>query len=198
MFPAGCGGESGPATPSPPRPSSAAQAGEALFHDKSLSASGQQSCASCHVPERAFTADPHTDDGLPVPLGGAPMDLPGFRNAPSLMYASLTPAFFMDEGTPTAGFFRDGRASLLAVQARQPFVSSFEMANPNAAEAVTVASTAARTPTRCRPPPAAPPRRSTAAEIDQLVAFLCTLTDGYDPAHPAACHGPAQCQPGAD
>lgn len=37
-----------------------------------------------------------------------------------------------------------------------------------------------------------------AREIDQLVAFLCTLTDGYDPTNPAAYTVPAQCQPGAD
>ena len=38
----------------------------------------------------------------------------------------------------------------------------------------------------------------TAAEIDDLVAFLCTLTDGYDPQHPAAYNVPAQCAPGAN
>jgi cytochrome c peroxidase len=65
------------------------------------------------------------------------MDLPGFRNAPSLVYASFTPSFFMDAGnTPTGGFFRDWRASSLATQAQEPFVTSFEMANQNAAEVI--------------------------------------------------------------
>ena len=32
--------------------------------------------------------DPAVDEGLPVPLGGVNMDEPGFRNAPSLMYAA--------------------------------------------------------------------------------------------------------------
>jgi len=137
---AGCGGESqggGGGLPQPATLSAKALAGEALFRDASLSASGHQSCATCHVPERAFTADPATDRGLPVPLGGRAMDLPGFRNAPSLVYAALTPGFFIDAGTPTGGFFRDGRASSLAVQAQQPFVSEFEMANSNAAEVLT-------------------------------------------------------------
>lgn len=137
---AGCGGGAdSAAAPVPPAAeglSAAARAGEALFHDTSLSVSGQQSCATCHVPARAFTADPATDRGLPVPLGGAHMDLAGFRNAPSLMYASFTPEFFLDEGTPTGGFFRDGRTSSLAVQAQQPFVTGFEMANASAAEVV--------------------------------------------------------------
>jgi cytochrome c peroxidase len=86
------------------------------------------------VPARAFTADPATDHGLPVPLGGPNFDLPGFRNAPSLMYASLTPPFSVAAGKVTGGFFRDGRASSLAVQAQQPFITPFEMANSDAAE----------------------------------------------------------------
>jgi cytochrome c peroxidase len=36
------------------------------------------------------------------------------------------------------------------------------------------------------------------AEIDDLIAFLCTLTDGYDPAHPSAQVLPAQCQRSSD
>jgi cytochrome c peroxidase len=37
----------------------------------------------------------------------------------------------------------------------------------------------------------------TAAEIDEVVAFLCTLTDGFDPNNPTAYTVPAQCQPEA-
>jgi len=33
----------------------------------------------------------------------------------------------------------------------------------------------------------------TDSDIDDIVAFLCTLTDGYDPAHPALYLLPAQC-----
>jgi len=135
---AGCGGgDSGGVAAAAPAVSAQAAAGEALFFDKSLSASAEQSCATCHVPSRAFTADPATDRGLPVPLGGRQMDLPGFRNAPSLVYAHLTPAFFLDDDTPTGGFFRDGRASSLEVQAQQPFISEFEMGNRSAAEVIT-------------------------------------------------------------
>jgi len=133
----GCGGGSEtPAAPTVQAMSDAAVAGEALFHDKSLSASGQQSCATCHVKSRAFTADPAVDKGLPVPLGGVNMDEPGFRNAPSLMYAAFTPAFSIVDGGASGGFFRDGRASSLAAQATVPFVTPFEMANQDAAEVV--------------------------------------------------------------
>ncbi len=134
---AGCGG--GASTNTVPAAtetlSPAAVAGKALFADSSLSASGRQSCATCHVAARAFTADPVTDHGLPVPLGGINMDQTGFRNTPSLAYASFTPPFSLDDG-PSGGFFRDGRASSLASQAQQPFLTSFEMANHDAAEVV--------------------------------------------------------------
>jgi cytochrome c peroxidase len=126
----------GPSTPPTSEAlSAAAVAGKALFSDVTLSASGRQSCATCHVAARAFTADPATDHDLPVPLGGVNMDQTGFRNAPSLAYASFTPPFSIASG-PTGGFFRDGRASSLAAQAQQPFLTSYEMANHDAAEVV--------------------------------------------------------------
>jgi cytochrome c peroxidase len=131
-----CGADNsagGPDSAAPATP--AALAGKAIFFDKSLSASGLQSCGTCHVPDRAFTADPATDHELPVPLGGVNMDQTGFRNTPSLMYASFTPPFSMSDG-PAGGFFRDGRASSLATQAQQPFLTPFEMANKDASEVV--------------------------------------------------------------
>ncbi|HEX4377994.1 MAG TPA: cytochrome c peroxidase [Steroidobacteraceae bacterium] len=113
----------------------AATAGQALFSDTSLSVSGRQSCGTCHVPQHAFAQDPATDHGLPVPLGGPNMDQTGFRNTPSLMYASFTPPFSLDGG-PVGGFFRDGRASSLAAQAQQPFLTDFEMANQTEGETI--------------------------------------------------------------
>lgn len=108
-----------------------AQLGEALFHDPALSASGRQSCATCHVPDRAFAAD----DGLAVPLGGPSLDEAGNRNAPSLRYLAYTPAFhFEADGTPVGGFTRDGRAATLAQQARLPLLAGHEMANASAAD----------------------------------------------------------------
>jgi cytochrome c peroxidase len=64
------------------------------------------------------------------------MNLPGFRNAPSLVYASFTPPFSIVDGSATGGFFRDGRASSLAAQAAQPFVTGFEMANTSSSEVI--------------------------------------------------------------
>ena len=87
--------------------------GEKIFADVSLSASGAMACATCHDPQRAHAQS----NDLPVQLGGANLDVPGFRAVPSLQYISLMPAFFFaDDGTPTGGFNRDGRAKDLLVQ----------------------------------------------------------------------------------
>jgi len=120
--------------------SATARLGEKIFNDTALSVSGQQSCATCHVAKYAYAADPTAngpDHGSPVALGGPGMNLPGFRNTPSLMYASYTPEFYYDsDGNPNGGFFRDGRAATLAIQATQPFTTPFEMANADAAAVI--------------------------------------------------------------
>jgi cytochrome c peroxidase len=120
--------------------SAAATLGAKIFADTALSASGQQSCATCHVARYAFAADPTAtgpDRGSPVPRGGVTMDLSGFRNTPSILYAAYTPAFHFDAaGNPYGGFFRDGRAKTLADQAVLPFTTTFEMANGDAAQVI--------------------------------------------------------------
>jgi cytochrome c peroxidase len=141
---AACGGGGGstpPASGGDATPlSAAAQLGQKIFADTTLSASGTQSCASCHVASSAFAEDATAsgvDRGSPVPVGGAGMNQTGFRNTPSLMYASLIPAFYIaSDGSPNGGFFRDGRAATLEAQAVLPFTTSFEMANADAGAVV--------------------------------------------------------------
>lgn len=100
--------------------------GKQIFFDPSLSASGMQSCETCHVPSRAHASN----DDLPVPIGGASFNTQGFRNTPALNYLQFNPAFFFDKtGTPTGGFTRDGRADTFAIQAERPFLAAHEMAN---------------------------------------------------------------------
>lgn len=104
-----------------------ASLGEKIFHDASLSANGQMSCSTCHDSDHALAGRVATD---PVPFGGAGANTQGFRNAPSLKYLIANSAFFFDdEGTPTGGFDRDGRADSLALQARRPFLAVHEMAD---------------------------------------------------------------------
>ncbi len=56
--------------------------GQKIFHDPSLSASGRQSCASCHDPARSY-GPPNDRD---VQLGGPAMTSEGLRPPPSLAY----------------------------------------------------------------------------------------------------------------
>lgn len=66
--------------------------GETLFNDAALSANGNRSCATCHIPNKAFT------DGLPLneSLDGGRKLL---RNTPSLINAALQPVQFSDSRT---------------------------------------------------------------------------------------------------
>jgi len=67
----------------PVRPLSAvALLGKALFFDPLLSASGKQSCASCHDPKFGY----NPPNGLVVQPGGADLKQAGYRPPPSLAY----------------------------------------------------------------------------------------------------------------
>lgn len=115
------------ASPRPKPPSDPyAQLGRLVFSDVSLSASGRQSCASCHVPAAAHAQD----NALPIQFGGPGLDVPGFRSVPTLRYLSTNQPFsFAKDGTPTGGFNWDGRADSLMEQAERPFLAPHEMAN---------------------------------------------------------------------
>ena len=128
----------------PPTQSALAAVGQLLFNDPALSASGKQSCATCHSPSNAFTAN----NAAPVPFGGAGLNLQGLRNSPTTMYASYIPSFVLNAPTPpgapaiassfhpVGGIMRDGRQPSLASQAEQPFITSFEMGNSGSSQVV--------------------------------------------------------------
>jgi cytochrome c peroxidase len=123
----GCGGGSAPTSGL----SDLALIGDKIFDDRSLSASGRMSCATCHDPAHGHSS---ASASLVVPAGGEALATPGFRKAPSLRYLNLTPAFFFDaEGTPTGGLTRDGKDDSLRAQAVTPFLAAHEMANGDAA-----------------------------------------------------------------
>jgi cytochrome c peroxidase len=121
--------------------SPAARLGRLLFFDETLSASGRQSCASCHDPASAYAAPPA--DGVVV-RGGPGADRPGLRTVPSLRYLTDTPRFarhsYRDTGSeredlgPAGGFMLDGRADSLAEQALLPLLDPVEMANASVEE----------------------------------------------------------------
>ncbi len=65
-----------------------AELGKRLFFDKRLSLDNSMSCASCHLPEKAFT------DGLAIAdgVGGRK----AFRNTPTLYNVGFSPTFMFD------------------------------------------------------------------------------------------------------
>jgi cytochrome c peroxidase len=124
--------------------------GRQMFSDTSLSASGRQSCASCHDPKAAFGPP----NRLLVQPGGPGMDKFGFRNTPSLRYLhspiAFTEHFFEAEPTggkedqgPTGGRTWDGRVNAGHDQALMPLLDASEMANTSKLQ---IATRLARTP----------------------------------------------------
>jgi cytochrome c peroxidase len=117
-----------------------AQVGEKIFGDRSLSASGQLACATCHDPAHAYSSP----NGLAVQLGGPGMTSPGTRAVPSLRYKEFTTPYAdlapnpdgISTPGPGGGFTWDGRADTLAAQARIPLLAPNEMANASEADVV--------------------------------------------------------------
>jgi len=136
-----------------PKPVEMTDLGRQLFFDRSLSASGQMACATCHDPHFAY--GPPND--RPTQLGGPDMKSPGLRAVPSLRYLQAVPAFtehFLDEATdgsndvgPTGGHAWDGRVDTKHDQAKLPLLSKFEMAN---ADVDSVVAKVARGPLAAR------------------------------------------------
>lgn len=98
---------------------SKARLGERLFFDKRLSADGQVSCGSCHLPEQSFTDATARSKGHRGSIGT--------RNAPSLLNVVHLETLFWD-----------GRAADLAVQARAPFTNPVEHALADESELVRI------------------------------------------------------------
>lgn len=117
-----------------------AQTGAKLFFDTSLSASGKQSCASCHDPNNAYSPS----NSLAVQPGGADLKSHGTRAAPSLRYKEYTPIYSdqfenpdqISPPGPGGGYAWDGRADTLADQARIPLLAANEMANASPEDVV--------------------------------------------------------------
>jgi len=74
----------------------AALLGKQIFFDAGLSASGKQSCASCHSPDHDYGPP----DGAAVQAGGASGTMQGQRAVPSLRYLYRTPNFSIGPDDP--------------------------------------------------------------------------------------------------
>jgi cytochrome c peroxidase len=131
---ASCSGGGGNASSETPAVmSAAAQLGQLIFKDPSLSATGAMSCQTCHDPSIGH-ASPFTQAVVNV---GPAADQQGLRTPPAINYLKYNGPFKFDtDGTPMGGFFWDGRVNSLADQAKGPFLGKAEMANNSAAEVV--------------------------------------------------------------
>ncbi|WP_232346374.1 cytochrome-c peroxidase [Cupriavidus sp. USMAA2-4] len=129
------GGTSSTGTPL----SLAAQVGQKVFFDKTLSGGQNMSCASCHDPAYAYGPP----NSLAVQLGSDPTRS-GLRAVPSLRYKEATPAYSDSASNPDGvtlsapggGFMWDGRADSLASQAALPLLNPVEMNNTSQAAVV--------------------------------------------------------------
>jgi len=126
--------------------SAMAQAGQKLFFDTNLSASGKMSCATCHDPNNHYAQS----NTLAVQLGGPNLTSPGVRAVPTLTYKFYIPPYNdnaanpdgVSTNSPGGGLTWDGRADTLAQQAAIPLLSAFEMANTSQAAVVQVVQNA--------------------------------------------------------
>ncbi len=133
-----CGGGSGAANNTESM-SAAAQLGQLIFKDPSLSATGTMSCQTCHDPSLGH-ASPFAQAVVDV---GPAANQKGLRTPPAINYLKFNGPFIFDGGTPKGGFFWDGRVNTLAAQAKGPFLSVAEMANGDAATVIAKLRTAA-------------------------------------------------------
>lgn len=129
-----CGGESNQSSSSDIE--SVADLGERLFNDVNLSLNRTQSCATCHNAAQAFVDTRANAVNQAVSVGDDGVAL-GDRNAPTLTYANLIPAFSKNaDGEYVGGQFHDGRAATLADQAGGPPLNPVEMMMPDKASVV--------------------------------------------------------------
>jgi len=110
--------------------------GRALFSDVNFSLNRTQSCASCHVPDLAFTDRRETAAGTAASLGDDGHSI-GDRNTPTATYAAFSPVFHRrEDGVHVGGQFLDGRSARLEDQAGQPPLNPIEMGMPDKASVV--------------------------------------------------------------
>ena len=137
--------------------------GRRLFFDRRLSADGTMSCATCHVPSKAFT------DGRPRSLGRVALD----RNAPSLWNA-----------VHERWYGWDGAADSLWSQSIRPILDPREMAS-SASHVQTAIAADPELACRYRRAFGRPPRgdaeRTLVDAAKALGTFVGTLVSGRTP-----------------
>ncbi len=120
--------------------------GKFLFHDKSLSLNGNQSCATCHAADVGWTGpDSYINAHGAVYEGSIPGAF-GDRKPPTAAYGGDSPILHYNPADEVwvGGMFWDGRATgerlgdPLAEQALGPFLNPKEQALPDAAAVINI------------------------------------------------------------
>lgn len=119
----------------------AADLGERVFNDRTLSLNKNQSCASCHDGSSGFTSSNEEINANGAVMFGSVRSRFGNRKPPSAAYATQSPVLHYDteDSVWVGGGFWDGRAtgsrlgSPAAEQALQPFINPAEQALPDLA-----------------------------------------------------------------
>jgi cytochrome c peroxidase len=115
--------------------------GKFLFFDESLSARGNQACATCHAPEAGWVGANEAFNRGGAVYEGSVSALFGNRKPPSAAYATEAPTFHLmhpHHAMFVGGNFWDGRATgrklgnPAADQAMGPFLNPVEQALPDA------------------------------------------------------------------
>ncbi|MEY4377301.1 MAG: Methylamine utilization protein MauG precursor, partial [Pseudomonadota bacterium] len=114
--------------------SAKASLGKRLFFDTGMSATGNQSCASCHAPAHLYLA-PNRNA---TQKGGLTGQVAGLRSSPSVAYTGHLPDFQLVTNAagvqvPRGGFMWDGRSADLKAQVLPPMLGALEMANVTSA-----------------------------------------------------------------
>jgi len=120
--------------------------GKRIYFDSSLSANGNQSCASCHAPEAGWTGPDAGFNAAGAVHEGSISGRFGNRKPPSSAYATTSPILHYEtlQGAVRfmGGNFWNGRATgeklgnPAADQAQGPFLNPLEQALPDAAAVV--------------------------------------------------------------
>ena len=133
-------------TPVAPDRAGQAALGKAIFFDATLSANGNQACASCHAAEAGWAGPVSAVNAAGAVYEGSVAGRFGNRKPPSAAYAAPSPVFHLaadpDGALFVGGNFGDGRAtgerlgSPAAEQALGPFINPVEQSLASPAEVV--------------------------------------------------------------
>lgn len=137
--------------------------GHALFNDKRFSGDGSVSCSSCHNPDKAFTDNQSTSEGINKSRGT--------RNAPTVLNAAYNTTQFWD-----------GRRPSLEAQSKDPLTNSIEHGLKDHSQVIEVIRKDGGYPTQFKAAFNVEPDKITMEHVSKAIAsYERTLITGNSP-----------------